>query len=107
MQPAAQHLDVGVAAAHEHEIGLDRVHGLDGNAPRGDPRMPDAKPDLAALWRDFARRVEGLSALVLGEGTPADDEQRAAGLRYLTRFLAAGLRLCIEADDADHRSSRA
>jgi hypothetical protein len=64
--------------------------------------MPDAKPDLAALWRDFARRVEGLSALVVGEGTPADDAQRAAGLRYLTRFLAAGLRLCIEADDADH-----
>jgi Protein of unknown function (DUF1214) len=64
--------------------------------------MPDAKPDLAALWRDFARRVEGLSALVVGEGTPTDDAQRAAGLRYLTRFLAAGLRLCIETDDADH-----
>lgn len=64
--------------------------------------MPDPSQDFAALWRDFAGRVEGLSALVLGEGTPADDAQRAAGMRYLTRFLAAGLRLCIESDDADH-----
>ena len=32
--------------------------------------MPDAPRDFAALWRDFARRVDGLSALVLGEGTP-------------------------------------
>src|SRR5262245_39795579 len=64
--------------------------------------MPEATPDLAALWRDFARRVEGRSALVVGEGTPADEAQRAAGLRYLTRFLAAGLRLCIETDDSDH-----
>jgi len=58
--------------------------------------------DPAALWRQFAGRVEALGALALGEGTPASDSQRAAGLRYLTRFLAAGLRLCIEHDDADH-----
>ena len=64
--------------------------------------MSDADPGFAALWREFAQRVEGLSSLVLGEGTPNGDAQRAAGLRYLTRFLAAGLRLCIEADDADH-----
>jgi hypothetical protein len=61
-----------------------------------------AELDTAALWRDFARRVEALSALVMGEGAPTDDAQRAAGLRYLTRFLAAGLRVCIESDDADH-----
>ena len=35
-------------------------------------------------------------------GRAGDAAQRAAGLRYLTRFLAAGLRLCIESDDADH-----
>jgi hypothetical protein len=64
--------------------------------------MADAPPDLAALWRELARRVEAMSALVVGEGTPADDAQRAAGMRYLTRFLAAGLRLCVESDDADH-----
>ena len=56
--------------------------------------MPDAPQEFAALWRDFALRVDALSALAIGEGTPADDAQRAAGLRYLTRFLAAGLRLC-------------
>jgi hypothetical protein len=64
--------------------------------------MADAHPEFAALWREFAQRVDGLSGLVLGEGTPASPAQRAAGLRYLTRFLAAGLRLCIESDDADH-----
>jgi hypothetical protein len=58
--------------------------------------------DPAALWRDFARRVADLGGLAFGAGTPASDSQRAAGLRYLTRFLAAGLRLCIEHDDADH-----
>jgi hypothetical protein len=54
------------------------------------------------LWRDFAHRVEQLGDLVFGAGAPQSEAQRAAGLRYLTRFLAAGLRLCIEHDDADH-----
>jgi hypothetical protein len=63
--------------------------------------MPDTI-DAEALWRDFSRRVEALGDLALGEGTPQSDAQRAAGLRYLTRFLAAGLRLCMEHDDADH-----
>jgi hypothetical protein len=58
--------------------------------------------DAAALWSELSRRIEALSALVTAEGAPADESQRAAGLRYLTRFLAAGLRLCIEADDADY-----
>ena len=63
--------------------------------------MP-ATPDTAALWRELAQRVEALSALVFAEGAPTSEAQRAAGLRYLTRFLAAGLRVCVEADDADH-----
>jgi ribosomal protein S16 len=58
--------------------------------------------DVGSLWRDLSRRIESLSELVLGEGAPTGGAQRAAGLRYLTRFLAAGLRLCIEHDDADH-----
>jgi len=66
------------------------------------PRMSDTASEALDLWRDFARRVEALSGLALGDGTPADDAQRAAGLRYLTRFLAAGLRLCIECDDPDY-----
>jgi hypothetical protein len=41
--------------------------------------MSDADPGFAALWREFAQRVEGLSSLVLGEGTPNGDAQRAAG----------------------------
>lgn len=63
--------------------------------------MSDARPDLPALWRELSERVAALGELVTGEGTPASEAQRAAGFRYLTRFLAAGIRVCIESDDAD------
>src|SRR5258708_1075979 len=76
-------------------------------------------PETAALWRELAQRAEALSALVFAAGAPASEAQPpvglpfaegapgrggqgAGGLRYLTRFLAAGLRVCVEADDADH-----
>ncbi len=58
--------------------------------------------ELEGLWREFARRVDALGELAFGDGTPDSAGQRAAGLRYLTRFVAAGLRLCVEHDDADH-----
>lgn len=64
--------------------------------------MGDAHEQAAELWRELGRRVAELSTLAFGEGSPRAERERAAGLRYLTRFLAAGLRLCIEHDDADH-----
>jgi len=63
--------------------------------------MPPQGPELAAAWSDFCRRLDAMSELVLGEGTPESEAQRAAGFRYLARFLGAGLRLCLEHDDAD------
>jgi hypothetical protein len=57
-----------------------------------------------ALWREFAQRVEGLAELLTAEGAPRGPSDRAAGVRYLARFLAAGLRVCLECDDADYPS---
>ena len=59
-------------------------------------------PDVAALWDEFTRRIGALGELAFGDGTPDSLAQRAAGLRYLTRFLAAGIRVCIECDDPDY-----
>jgi ribosomal protein S16 len=55
-----------------------------------------------ALWRGFARRVEDLVGVVTAKGAPTGSDERAAGLRYVSRFLAAGLRVCLECDDPDH-----
>jgi hypothetical protein len=55
-----------------------------------------------ALWREFARSVDDLVDIVTAEGAPSGPAERAAGLRYLSRFLAAGLRVCLECDDPDY-----
>jgi hypothetical protein len=55
-----------------------------------------------AEWRELARRIEATGALLDREGAPADAGGRTAGMRYLTRFLAAGLRVCLECDDPDY-----
>ena len=55
-----------------------------------------------ALWSEFAQRVEGLAGLLTADGAPTGPADRAAGVRYLTRFLAAGLRVCLECDDPDY-----
>jgi hypothetical protein len=63
----------------------------------------DSKDAISgALWNEFARRVEGLADLLTAEGAPAGRAERAAGVRYLSRFLAAGLRVCLECDDPDY-----
>jgi hypothetical protein len=46
-------------------------------------------------WTRLVRAIEAMPALLAG--TPAADH--AEGTRYLLRFLQAGLRLCIEAED--------
>jgi hypothetical protein len=55
-----------------------------------------------ALWREFGQRVEALAGLIAAEGAPTGASDRATGIRYLTRFLAAGLRVCLECDDPDY-----
>ena len=65
--------------------------------------MNDAGAQLASgeTWRALCARIASLAELLHGDGMPDTPELRAVGTRYLTRFLAAGLRVCLEADDPD------
>lgn len=65
-------------------------------APMGD------RLDSGALWDDLVGAIDQLRGIVYGEGVPADDLHRAEGVRYLLRFLAAGIAVCVEHDDAEH-----
>lgn len=59
--------------------------------------MPTARS--AALWSDLSDRVRALHDVVMAR-VPGDDPALAAeGLRYLTRYLAAGIAVCVAHDD--------
>jgi hypothetical protein len=68
--------------------------------------MSDAGARLSSgeTWRVLCARLAALEDLVRAEGAPDTEAQRALGTRYLTRFLAAGLRVCLECDDPDYPS---
>jgi hypothetical protein len=68
------------------------------------PRVPTREASAEALWQAFARRVEAMAEVAFADGAPALPADRARGARYLARFLAAGLRVCLECDDPDHPS---
>lgn len=53
-------------------------------------------PTLPKNWTDVLAAISELPNLLDG----APEAETAEGVRYLLRFLAAGLRICIEADDA-------
>jgi hypothetical protein len=55
-----------------------------------------------SIWDDVTRRIGGLADLVRDERLVASPHQRAEGLRDLTRFLAAGLTVCVAFDDPDY-----
>jgi hypothetical protein len=55
-----------------------------------------------AVWDTFAEQVAGLKELVIGPDVPDTPLHRAEGFRYLLRFLAAGIAICVEHDDVDH-----
>ena len=63
----------------------------------GDPRI-----ETGAAWDAFCRALEASKQIVLGEGVPDSPQLRAEGFRYLTRFLEAGIRTCVEYTDSDH-----
>ena len=48
------------------------------------------------VWQQFCETLQRAGRLALGEGVPDSPLDRAEGLRYLTRFLAAGNVQCIE-----------
>ncbi len=63
----------------------------------GDPRIADG-----SAWERFASRLLRSADLVVGDGVPDSPQLRAEGFRYLTRFLEAGIRLCVSHNDPDY-----
>ena len=55
-----------------------------------------------AIWGELCETLAEAERLVLGEGVPDAPADRAEGFRYLLRFLAAGINVCIEHADPDH-----
>jgi hypothetical protein len=73
--------------------------------PAAGPATPDDPADprvmSGAAWEELCDALRDAGRLVLGEGVPDSPRQRAEGFRYLTRFLAAGIAVCVEHGDAD------
>jgi hypothetical protein len=63
------------------------------------PTDPSAE---VARWRALCAEIEAMGSLLSAEGAPTGVAATALGERYLTRFLAAGLRVCLECDDPDY-----
>ncbi|MSO78446.1 MAG: hypothetical protein EXQ79_02430 [Acidimicrobiia bacterium] len=67
--------------------------------------MSESDPDLRVLsgeiWDRLVERIAGLRDVVWGDDVPDDPVVRAEGARYLLRFLAAGIRVCVELDDTE------
>ncbi len=54
------------------------------------------------IWEEFCDTLRDARELVVTPGITATPLESAAGLRYLTRFLAAGINLCVAHADPDH-----
>ncbi len=53
-------------------------------------------------WHRFCEQLRRSSDLVLDERVPGSSQSRAEGFQYLTRFLEAGIRLCVSHADPDY-----
>ena len=53
-------------------------------------------------WDDLCEALRRARRLVVGAGVPDSPQLRAEGFRYLTRFLQAGIRTCVEYADPEH-----
>jgi hypothetical protein len=62
-----------------------------------DPRVMSG-----SIWDDLCDTLRAAGLLVTGEGVPSSPRDRAEGVRYLTRFLAAGNVACVSHDDPDY-----
>lgn len=69
------------------------------------PPVPEPPPDRRVLdgelWDLLLAKLAGLRSLVWSDDVPAEGVVRAEGLRYLLRFLAAGIAACVEYDDTE------
>lgn len=63
----------------------------------GDPRITTGQG-----WSEVLAALAAMRDVVLAGVADDDALEHAAATRYLTRFLAAGIRVCMEADDPDH-----
>jgi hypothetical protein len=70
-----------------------------GGAVPADPADPRVMS--GAAWDELCEAIRAAGRLVLGEDVRASPRQRAEGFRYLTRFLAAGIAVCVEHADPD------
>ena len=70
------------------------------SSPPVDPADPRVMSGEA--WDALCDALKDARRLVLGEGVPDTPRDRAEGFRYLTRFLASGIAVCVEGADADH-----
>lgn len=66
----------------------------------GDPE--ESRVMDLSIWAELTDRIGALAEVVSDERMTASPLQRADGLRYLTRFLAAGLSVCVAFDDPDY-----
>ena len=53
-------------------------------------------------WQTFCASLQRATQLVLGAEVPDSPRDRAEGFRHLTRFLAAGITICMEHADPDY-----
>jgi len=69
-----------------------------------EPSVDAGSPSLehGDAWSALCRSVAAAERFVTGEGVPDSPRDRAEGFRYLTRFLAAGINVCIEHADPDY-----
>jgi hypothetical protein len=54
------------------------------------------------IWDELVDRIAAMRDLVWGGDLPDDAVTRAEGARYLLRFLAAGITVCLQLDDTEN-----
>lgn len=69
------------------------------DAERDGGTAHDGGADALDRWDALVAQLAGLRALVEEEGGADDPRVAAEGVRYLLRFLAAGIDVCVEHDD--------
>jgi hypothetical protein len=72
------------------------------SSTQGPQASEDARVLSGEIWRELVGKLADLEALVNGPDAPARPQDRAEGLRYLLRFLGAGIRVTIPAGDPDY-----
>ena len=63
----------------------------------GEPRVMSGR-----IWEELCDTLRDAGQLVVTPAVPSTPLESAAGLRHLTRFLAAGINLCVANADPDH-----